>query len=199
MSADNGAAMVRLAQSGVAVRLECAPRAAWSDLAARSALRHTARQGERYMRKFLVVLDDSRECLNAMRFAAMRAARTGGGVQILCIVQPEEFGAWAGVGDIMRAEARERIEVHFEVFAKWMRDRQGINPELVIREGEPVPQIMAQIRDDPEIGVLVLGAGTDSKGPGPLVTQLTRAAGTLPIPITIVPGDLSKEKLEGIT
>ena len=33
------------------------------------------------MRKFLVVLDDSRECLNAMRFAAMRAARTGGGVQ----------------------------------------------------------------------------------------------------------------------
>jgi len=151
------------------------------------------------MRKFLVVLDESRECLNAMRFAAMRAARTGGGVQILSIVQPEDFGAWAGVGDIMRAEARERIEVHFEVFAKWMRDRQGIDPELVIREGEPVPEIMAQIRDDPEIGVLVLGAGTDSKGPGPLVTQLTRAAGTLPIPITIVPGDLSKEKLEGIT
>ena len=29
------------------------------------------------MRKFLVVLDDSRECLNAMRFAAMRAAHTG--------------------------------------------------------------------------------------------------------------------------
>ena len=35
------------------------------------------------MRKFLVVLDDSRECLNAMRFAALRAAHTGGGVQIL--------------------------------------------------------------------------------------------------------------------
>ena len=28
------------------------------------------------MRKFLVVLDDSRECLNAMRFAAMRAAKS---------------------------------------------------------------------------------------------------------------------------
>jgi len=177
-------------------------RARLTRLAAIAAIRHSWASGALggiVMRKFLVVLDDSRECLNAMRFAAMRAARTGGGVQILSIVQPEEFGAWAGVGDIMRAEARERIEVHFEVFAKWMRDRQGINPELVIREGEPVPQIMAQIRDDPEIGVLVLGAGTDSKGPGPLVTQLTRAAGTLPIPITIVPGDLSKEKLEGIT
>ena len=47
--------------------------------------------------------------------------------------------------------------------------------------------------------MLVLGAGTDKKGPGPLVTQLSRTAGNLPIPVTIVPGDLSKEKLEAIT
>ena len=118
------------------------------------------------MRKFLVILDDSRESLNAMRFAAMRA---------------------------------ERIRAHYDVFAKWMRDRQGVNPELVIREGQPVDEIMAQIREDPDIGVLVLGAGSGKQGPGPLVTQLTKNAGGLPIPITIVPGDLSKEKLEAIT
>ena len=151
------------------------------------------------MRKFLVILDDSRECLNAMRFAAMRASHTGGGVEVLAVIPPDEFNHWIGVGEMMREEARERIEVHYEVFAKWMRDRQGIEPELVIREGTPVDEIMAQIREDEEIGVLVLGAGTDKKGPGPLVTQLTRNAGGLPIPITIVPGDLSKEKLEAIT
>jgi len=151
------------------------------------------------MRKFLVILDDSRECLNAMRFAAMRAAKTGGGVAILSIIEPEEFSHWIGVGEVMRDEAKERIEAHFEVFAKWMRDRQGIEPELIIREGEAVPEILAQIREDPEIGVLVLGAGTEKSGPGPLVTQLSKGAGTLPIPITIVPGDMSKEKLEAIT
>ncbi len=151
------------------------------------------------MRKFLVVLDDSRECLNAMRFAAMRAARTGGGVQILSIIPPDEFNHWIGVGDIMREEARERIHAHFDVFAKWMRDKQGINPELVIREGELVPEILAQIREDNEIGVVVLGAGTDKKGPGPLVSQLSRSSGSLPVPITIVPGELSKERLEAVT
>ena len=151
------------------------------------------------MRKFLVILDDSRECLNAMLFAAMRAARTGGGVAILSIIPPEEFQHWIGVADIMREEARERIVVHYEVFAKWMRDRQGIDPELVIREGEPVSEILAQIREDPDIGVLVLGAGTEKSGPGPLVSQMARASGSLPVPITIVPGDLSKEKLEAIT
>ena len=151
------------------------------------------------MRKFLVVLDDSRECLNAMRFAALRASHTGAGVQILSVIPPEEFQHWIGIADLMRAEARERIVAHFEVFAKWMRDRQGVDPELVIREGVPVTEILAQIREDPSVGVLVLGAGTDKSGPGPLVTQLSKSAGTLPVPITIVPGDISKERLEAIT
>lgn len=151
------------------------------------------------MRKFLVVLDDSRECLNAMRFAALRAAHTGGGVTILSVIPPDEIQHFMGVADLMRQEARERIEGHFEVFAKWMRDRQGVSPELVIREGEPVAEILSLIREDPQIGVLVLGAGTDKSGPGPLVTQMSRTSGSLPIPITIVPGDISKERLENIT
>ena len=151
------------------------------------------------MRKFLVILDDSRECLNAMRFAAMRAARTGGGVVVLSVIPPEEFNHWIGVGEIMREEARDRIHAHFEVFAKWMRDRQGVDPELVIREGEAVPEILAQIRADSQIGVLVLGAAADKGGPGPLVSHLTRQAGSLPVPVTIVPGDMSKEKLEEVT
>ena len=151
------------------------------------------------MRKFLVVLDDSRECLNAMRFAAMRAAKTGGGVEILSVIPPEEFQHWIGVGDIMREEARERIEAHFEVFAKWMRDRQGIDPTLAIREGDLFTEVLAQIDENHEIGLLVLGAGTDKSGPGPLVTQMTKQAASLRVPFTVVPGTLSKEQLEGVT
>jgi hypothetical protein len=55
------------------------------------------------------------------------------------------------------------------------------------------------VNEDPEIGVLVLGAGTDKGGPGPLVTQMSKNSGSLPIPITIVPGEMSKERLEAIT
>ncbi len=147
------------------------------------------------MRKFLVVLDNSTECLNAMRFAAMRAHNTGAGVEILAVIPPEEFNHWIGVGAIMREEARERIEAHYEVFAKWMREKYDIDPELVIREGEVVPEILAQVREDPHVGVLVLGAGTDN----PIINQLVRAASTLPVPMTIVPGEMSKERLEEIT
>ncbi|EIE51543.1 universal stress protein [Salipiger aestuarii] len=151
------------------------------------------------MRKFLVILDDSRECLNAMRFAAMRAQHTSGGVTILSIIPPDEFNHWIGVSDIMREEARERIQAHYQVFAKWMRDRHGIDPELVIREGDTVAEILAQVKADEAIGVLVLGAASGKKGPGPLVSQMSRSSGSLPIPVTIVPGDMSKERLESVT
>ena len=151
------------------------------------------------MRKFLVVLDDTRECLNAMRFAAMRAHNTGGGVEILSVIPPDEFNHWIGVGDIMRAEARERIEAHFDVFAKWMRDKQEIDPSLVIREGVVVDEILAHIAENDEVGVLVLGANSGKGGPGPLVSAMTKSAGNLPVPLTVVPVELSKEQLEVIT
>lgn len=161
------------------------------------ALGHHGRNREKEpaMRKFLVVLDNSSECLNAMRFAAMRAQNTGGGVEILAVIPPEEFNHWIGVGEIMREEARERIEAHYEVFAKWMREKHNVDPELVVREGEVVPEILAQVREDPEVGVLVLGAGNDN----PIINQLVRAASTLPVPMTIVPGEMSKERLSEIT
>ena len=126
------------------------------------------------MRKFLVVLDDTRECLNAMRFAAMRANHTGGGVIILSVIPPDEYQHWIGVAEIMREEARERIEAHFEVFAKWMRDRQGVDPELIIREGDVVAEILAQIRVDESIGVLVLGAASGKKADRNIVFDVTR-------------------------
>ena len=151
------------------------------------------------MRKFLVLLDDSRECLNAMRFAAMRAAHTGGAVVILSVIPANEIQHGFGVADVMRAEAHERIEAHFEVFAKWMRSRPKVEPELVIREGDPADELIAQISEDPEIGIVVLGLNPDKSGPNPVLNRLLREAGSLPCPITIVPGDISKERLESIT
>ncbi|MEE2774930.1 MAG: universal stress protein [Pseudomonadota bacterium] len=152
------------------------------------------------MRKFLVVMDNTPEFLNALRFAAIRASKTGGAVEILGIIGPEEFQHWLGVGETMRAEARERIEAHFEVFSKWMIEKEGIEPELVIREGERLTEILAQIKDDPEVGILVLGANPSGDGPGPLVSQLVgRQGGVLPVPVTIVPGSMTKEAIDAVS
>lgn len=148
------------------------------------------------MRKFLVLLDDSPEMLNAIRYAAIRAAKTGGGVEMLAVIESEDFQHFLGVADVMRAEAREKIEAHFQIFKDRMEKREGVTPTLVVREGDKIEAIIEHVRSNPEIGVLVLGGGVEKAGPGPVVAALTgRRMSDLGVPITIVPGSLTKERI----
>ncbi|SDE39345.1 Nucleotide-binding universal stress protein, UspA family [Paracoccus isoporae] len=151
------------------------------------------------MRKFLVVLDESPESQNAIRFAAMRASRTSGGVVVLAIIGPDAIQHGIGVADLMRQEAEDRITSQYQIFARWMRESQGVEPELVIREGDPTTELLAQLNSDREIGVLILGAGSGKDGPGPILSRLLRDLSGLPCPITLVPGDISRERLEAIS
>ena len=70
-------------------------------------------------------------------------------------------------------------------------------PEEIVREGNKADEITKLIEEDPDIGVLVLGASKDPSGPGMLVTTLAggRLAGTFPVPITVVPGCLGLEEI----
>ena len=151
------------------------------------------------MRKFMIVVDETPECMNALRFAARRASKTGGGVVMLYVIAPEEFQHWVGVGEVMRAEARETAEERMVTLSEEVEKLAGVLPEFVIREGVARDEILAQITDDPEIGVLVLGAGESNDGPGPLVSALAgRNSGAMTIPVTIVPGTLSMERIDAI-
>lgn len=147
----------------------------------------------------MIVVDDTPECMNALRFAARRAANTGGGVVMLYVIAPEEFQHWVGVGEIMRAEAREVAENRLQQLSNEVHAIAGIIPEYVIREGTVQDEVVAHIDEDSEIGVLVLGAGESSDGPGPLVSALAgRMSGDLHVPVTVVPGSLTEERIDAI-
>ena len=46
------------------------------------------------------------------------------------------------------------------------------------------------------MALLVLSAVTGSEGPGPLIYTFTKNAGEFPIPVVIVPGNLSDADLD---
>ncbi|MEM7237884.1 MAG: universal stress protein [Pseudomonadota bacterium] len=153
------------------------------------------------MRKFMVVVDETPECSQAMRFAARRAQSTGGGVVMLYVIEPEDFQHWMGVAEVMRAEAFETAEDRLAELAEEMKSYSGHVPEMVIREGTRPEQVLTLIEQDREIGVLVLGSGSGSEGegPGPLVTHVvTKMAGRMPIPVTVVPGQLSMDEIDSV-
>jgi nucleotide-binding universal stress UspA family protein len=150
--------------------------------------------------KFLVVVDDTAECDRAVYYASRRAARIGGGVVMLNVIETEDRNQqWLGVADIMRAEAQEQADALLNRFASRANGVAAITPERVIREGDKVEQILDLIEEDEDIAALMLAAGTGKEGPGPLVASLGKTAGTFPIPIAIVPGHLNDEELDAMS
>jgi nucleotide-binding universal stress UspA family protein len=150
--------------------------------------------------KFLVVVDDTAECDRAVYYASRRAARIAASVVMLSVVEIEDSKQqWLGVADIMRAEAHEEASASLDKFAARANGVAGITPERVIREGEMAEAILTLIDEDEDIAVLVLAAATGKDGPGPLVAHLSKVAGSFPIPVAIVPGDLTDEELDAMS
>jgi nucleotide-binding universal stress UspA family protein len=150
--------------------------------------------------KFLVVVDDTPECDRALYFASRRAARVGVSVLMLRVIDTHDRNQqWLGVADIMRAEAHEEAKTMLDNMGARANGIAGITPEQVIREGDTAGEILRLIDEDEDISVLVLAAGVDKEGPGPLVATLGNTAGTFPIPIAIVPGHLSDEDLDAMS
>lgn len=151
------------------------------------------------MRTYLAVIDETEEAEIALRFAARRAAKTGGTVLVLALIEPAEFVQWGGVQATIEAEARQRAEGLVASASGTLFDEAGIRPSIELRQGEPVAVIRELLAEHSEIAALVLGAAA-SGAPGPLVSYFTGAdAGTLPCPVMIIPGSLGREAVDRLS
>ena len=150
-------------------------------------------------RVFLVVVDDTPELKVALRYACVRARKTGGRVALLNVIEPTDPQEWAGVNALMREEARQEAEQLLQKMAGDVQKLSGGMPVLFVREGVRRDELLKLINEEPTISILVLGASTSPRGPGPLVSALTsKFIGRLRVPVTIVPGNLSLDDVEGI-
>lgn len=151
-------------------------------------------------RIFLCVIDASAEMRGALRFACRRAQKTGGRVALLYVMEPADMAHWMAVEEKWREERREEAERSLNTLAAEVNDLTGTMPVLYVREGKAGDEIVKLIKEEPRISILVLGAGADKKGPGPLVSSLAgKMSGKFPIPITVVPGTLTLEQIDALT
>ena len=161
---------------------------------------HSFQMGEAEpKRTYLVVIDDSSEARVALRFAARRAIKTDGLVEVLAIVEPQDFVQWGGVQAAMEEEQKLRIEGIVSGAVGEIMDESGLKPSIVIRTGEPVKVVREYIGERLEVAALVLGAAP-AGNPGPIVSNFTgNDAGKLPCPVMVIPGSLSDERLEQLS
>ncbi|WP_332818410.1 universal stress protein [Sphingopyxis sp.] len=150
------------------------------------------------MRTYLVVIDDSPEATLALRFAARRAARTGGGIIVLAIIPPQDFVAFGGVQATIEAEAREHAE-ELVATASDAVVQEGVTPQTMIKSGKPAEVVREVIGASDEIAALVLATAATG-APGPLVAHFTgQDAGTLPCPVMLVPGGIDIARLDALS
>src|ERR1700751_3950732 len=123
-------------------------------------------------RIFLVVLDETEEMRVALRYAALRARRTGGRVALLYVIEPTDLQQWMAVESLMREERREEAEALLQKLSAEVSGWGGTVPIGPIREGHRRDDLLALLDEEPGISILVLAAGSGTEGPGPLVTQL---------------------------
>jgi len=118
--------------------------------------------GDEARRTYLVVVDDSAEARVALRFAARRAAKTGGVVEVLGIVEPQDFVQFGGVQAAMEEEQRLRIEGVVSAAIGEILDETGVETNIFIRQGDAVRTVRAFIGEREEVDALVVQAIQDN-------------------------------------
>lgn len=155
-----------------------------------------------HQRKFLLIIDEAPEVESAVYFAASRVAHSGGSLVMLYVIEPQGYQHWMGVRQIHVEEETNKAKALFRLHRRKLSQVgfEDVVCEDVIKEGSKVDAIMEMIDEDEDIALMVLGASTDPKGPGPLVSNLVggKAAGAFPVPITVVPGQLSLEYIKAL-
>ena len=155
-----------------------------------------------HFRKFLLIVDESQEVEAALYYAASRIQRSSGSLVMLYVIEPQEFQHWINVRQQQVEEETTKAKALFRLFRRKLNlaGFENVASEEIIREGAKGEEIRRLIDEDEDIAILVLGASDDPAGPGPLVASLAAgtAAGSFPIPITIVPGHLALEEIQAL-
>lgn len=150
--------------------------------------------------KLLVIIDGKPESSRSIRYAARRAGRTGASLVMLAVTGGAGFEHWLSVGEVMRSEARKKAEDQMERAVRAVEVLGPVHVETQIVEGVTSEEIITLIHRDEDISCLILAAGTDIEGPGPLVTLLAgKAAGHFPVPVMIVPGQLDDQSIDALS
>lgn len=150
------------------------------------------------MRVYLVIMDETEEAGTALRFAARRAARTGGQVHLLALVPRQQFVAFGGIQATIEEEARSRAEALVTSAAGSLLSEGGEAPAIAVRQGEGVAVIREYLAEHPEVSALVLGAAPHG-GPGPLISHFTAVSGQLPCPVYIIPGGMTEADFDRLS
>ena len=148
-------------------------------------------------KKFLVVIDDSKELNNAIHFAAQRAKNTDGTLSMLYVVDHAINAQWSKVEHLIEQEETSEAKKICRNWAQIIKDKFNIDTEIIIKLGKKKDEILKILREDKDIRFLVLATSGDGENPGPIIKSLLSSKmRDLSIPIVLVPGSMDEKDID---
>jgi hypothetical protein len=149
---------------------------------------------------FLVVLDDSKEMFNALRYAAQRSARTNGRVALLYTFETLEFSHWKAVEDIGEKELRKEADSKIKEYENFILKFTDKKPKKFIMKGDRVECIASFLNDNSFISNFVLASSESKANKDPLISSFTgKQSSKIKVPITIIPPTLTEEEIDNLS
>jgi len=147
-------------------------------------------------KKFLVVIDDSKELKNAIHFAAQRAKNTNGALSMLYVVNHAINAQWSKVEHLIEQEETSEAKKICRDWAQLIKNKFNIDTEIIIKLGNRKDEILKLLKEDKNIRFLVLATSGDGENPGPIIKSLLSSKmKDLSIPIVLVPGSMDEKDI----
>ena len=148
-------------------------------------------------KKFLVVIDDSKELKNAVHFAAQRAKNTNGALAMLYVVDHAINAQWSKVEHLIEQEETSEAKKICRNWAQLIKDQFYIDTEIILKLGNKKDEILKLLKEDKNIRFLVLATSGDGENPGPIIKSLLSSKmRDLSIPIVLVPGSMEEKDID---
>ncbi len=148
---------------------------------------------------FLVIMDETKEMHNAMRYAALRASRVDGFVVLLATFDSLDFSHWKAVENIADKESRKTAESKMLEFESFILKISKKRPKKYIMKGDRIMCILDFLESNKFISNLILASSDEKSGPGPLIQGFTgKYRSNLKVPLTIIPSNLTKEEIDNL-
>ena len=148
-------------------------------------------------KKFLVIVDETKELEKAVYFAAKRAIATEGELLLLYIVDPAINAQWARIENLIEQEATSEAKKLCRMWSQKIKSQFNIESEMIIKIGDRTDELLKLVEEDQSIRFLVLASSENSEDPGPLIKVLTgKKIKNLNIPLILIPGSLSEKDID---
>ena len=116
-------------------------------------------------KKFLVVVDNSKELKNAIHFAAQRAKNTNGSLSMLYVIDHAINAQWSKVEHLIEQEETSEAKKYADHGHK-IKENFGIETEIILKLGKRDDEIIKVLTEDSDIRFLVLATSEEGKTPG---------------------------------